>query len=81
MSEEESLRERLAFVGLNDAALARLKAVKPVVMAALPAALDRFYAKIMAEPATRGFFADQAMASGAKTRQATDSPPALEGRC
>jgi methyl-accepting chemotaxis protein len=69
MSKENSLAGRLRFLNLDVAAMARLKAMKPVLMLALPEALEVFYQKIQSEPETKAFFATSSMVASAKGRQ------------
>ncbi len=66
---ENTLARRLTFIGIDDAMRARLKALKPILMAALPAALNSFYDKIRSEPETQTFFSGAAMVDSAKSRQ------------
>jgi len=56
---------------MDSAATAKLKGLKPVIMSALPGALDAFYKKIQAEPEMRAFFTSASMVTSAKGRQKT----------
>jgi methyl-accepting chemotaxis protein len=69
MSNDNSLADRLKFIGMDSAATAKLKDMKPVLMAVLPAALDTFYEKIQSEPETRAFFTTDSIVASAKGRQ------------
>jgi methyl-accepting chemotaxis protein len=64
-----ALTERLDFIGLDSGMAARIKALKPVLMSALPAAMEGFYSKILSHPITKAFFANAAMIEHAKDRQ------------
>ncbi len=66
---EDSLSQRLAFMGLDDAARARLRTIAPDVREALGGALDSFYSRIRKTPATRAFFEDEQHMMSAKSRQ------------
>jgi methyl-accepting chemotaxis protein len=63
------LAERLRFMNFDGAAEKRLRDSKALVMAALPAALDRFYDQIQAFPETARLFADRSRLTHAKNRQ------------
>ncbi|HTM76452.1 MAG TPA: protoglobin domain-containing protein, partial [Devosia sp.] len=52
----DALQSRLDFIGLDQAARERLASVQPSVDANLPAALDKFYDKLRAEPSLTAFF-------------------------
>ena len=69
MSSPDHLAERLAFIGLGPQEQARIRDVQDVLTAALPAALDRFYAKLRSVPETRRFFSSDKHADSAKQRQ------------
>ncbi len=69
LSNENSLAERLNFIGIDPPLMARLKGLKPAVMAALPAALDIFYEKIRGQPETAAFFSDSHVMDHARARQ------------
>ena len=69
MSAENSLTNRLNFMGIDKAAMSKLKDMKPILMAALPAALDNFYNKIQDVPETKSFFTNPGMVTSAKGRQ------------
>ncbi|WP_197422708.1 protoglobin domain-containing protein, partial [Phenylobacterium sp. CCH9-H3] len=69
MGWQEELHERLTFMRFDGAASTRLRAVGPILMAQLPAALDAFYDQVRATPQTRAFFGDEAKIARAKDRQ------------
>ena len=63
------LEDRLHFVGLDPAARKALRAIKPIVDREIPVALDKFYARVQANPETRRFFSDSAVLERAKAAQ------------
>lgn len=69
MSSNESLAERLEFVGLDDRAKATLRDLKPLIRKSIGPALAVFYDKVRATPETRRFFSDEKHISSAKGRQ------------
>ena len=69
MSVTQSLSDRLKFMQLDHEAQRNIRSVKDVVMGALPAALDKFYAQIDAFPETRRFFGSKTQIDAAKGRQ------------
>ncbi|WP_396595077.1 methyl-accepting chemotaxis protein [Brevundimonas sp. R86498] len=69
MSDIQGLQERLDFMQLDAATRARIQGMKPMIMEAMPAALDTFYDRVRATPATRAFFADDARIGAAHTKQ------------
>jgi methyl-accepting chemotaxis protein len=69
MSNQTRLADRLAFIELDGSAAQRLTGMKDVLKAALPGALDRFYSKIQAEPATRAVLANPGVLHRTKGRQ------------
>ncbi|MBS0412627.1 MAG: globin-coupled sensor protein, partial [Proteobacteria bacterium] len=60
---------RLGFIGLDDARIDHIRKIKPLIMQALPAALDSFYSKVASEPETRRFFSGKPAMDSAKSRQ------------
>jgi len=64
-----ALRERLAFIGLDDKALAELAATRPLVERHLPEALTAFYELLSTVPAMAAFFDGKAQMDRAKSRQ------------
>ncbi|MDR3507306.1 MAG: globin-coupled sensor protein [Caulobacteraceae bacterium] len=71
MSQGSSLAGRLAFMKLGAVEQDQIRGAKSLVMAHLPAALDRFYDQVRAFPETSAFFPDPARLAGAKSRQLT----------
>ena len=69
MSSSSALSERLRFMKLGKTALDNLQSAKPIVMGALPQALDDFYEQVRAFPETRAFFSGEAQIAGAKGKQ------------
>ncbi len=69
MAQSDSLNARLSFMKLDGAGQAHLRNVKPIVMEALPSALDRLYDQILSVPETRALFADPSRVASAKSRQ------------
>ncbi|MES3027213.1 MAG: globin-coupled sensor protein [Pseudomonadota bacterium] len=70
MPKSELIDERLAFMRLDDDARTALRLAKPLIMDALPLALDDFYAQIQSHPETRKFFSSADHVTNAKRRQA-----------
>ncbi|WP_181300956.1 globin-coupled sensor protein [Bosea sp. 124] len=54
---------------MHEPDLANIQAVKPIIMQALPEALDAFYDQVRAFPQTKGFFPAESQISGAKSKQ------------
>jgi len=69
MTRGSSLDDRLQFMEIDAAARDALRAVKPIIMKALPGALDHFYTRVAATPETRRFFTSPSLVSSAKDRQ------------
>ncbi|MBX9615527.1 MAG: globin-coupled sensor protein [Caulobacteraceae bacterium] len=69
MSDVKGLQQRLDFMQLDAATRARVQGMKPMIMEAMPKALDTFYDRIRATPATRTFFSDDTHIGSAHTRQ------------
>jgi methyl-accepting chemotaxis protein len=65
------LRDRLAFVGLDEGQRRHLNVLAPVINASIGAALDIFYAKASRHPDTAKFFSSAAHIAHAKSRQAS----------
>ena len=57
MTEDLSLKERLDFMHLDEGVRTRIRGMKPLIMETLPAALDTFYDRVRATPATRACWA------------------------
>ncbi|WP_338721201.1 methyl-accepting chemotaxis protein [Devosia sp. XK-2] len=63
------LQSRLDFIGLDEAARARLAAIQPSIETHLEPALSRFYAKIGTVPAVSRFFDGKPQMDRAKSKQ------------
>ena len=63
------LRERLEFLGLDAAALARLAALAPSTSKHLPPALERFYGLLAKEPSVSRFFSGREQMGRAQSAQ------------
>lgn len=68
-SNDQHVAERLEFMDLDAAARANLQKLKPVIAKSIGSALDAFYAKARANPATSKFFADDSHVESARNRQ------------
>jgi len=71
VGSETFLAERLDFIGMDASARAALSALQPLIEHSIGKALEVFYNKVTATPATQKFFADdrhKAMAKGAQER-------------
>ena len=68
-SSGSTLGERLDFIGIDAAVMARLKALKPALMAALPGAMQAFYDNVLAQPKMKAMFTGPAMVAQARERQ------------
>jgi methyl-accepting chemotaxis protein len=69
MSSPDHLAQRLAFIGLGPGEQARIRDVQDALIAALPAALETFYARLKSFPETRRFFSDDSHADRARQKQ------------
>jgi methyl-accepting chemotaxis protein len=65
------LRDRLAFVGLDEEQRRQLGVLEPIISSSVGAALDVFYAKASRHPDTAKFFSSAAHIAHAKSRQAS----------
>ncbi|HWU62822.1 MAG TPA: methyl-accepting chemotaxis protein, partial [Ensifer sp.] len=63
------LRERLAFLGMDETALARLRAMEGDIVASLSPGLERFYGLMIKHPQMAAFFRDARHIEFAKNRQ------------
>jgi methyl-accepting chemotaxis protein len=63
------VNERLRFLGLDDNARQNLVALKPIIERELPAALDEFYRRVMAQNQLRQMIPDKKTADHAKGKQ------------
>jgi methyl-accepting chemotaxis protein len=70
MDAEETLGQRLDFIGLGPREQAQLRALKPLIDRSINDALEEFYTKVRATPQTRAFFNDEGHIGHAKGRQA-----------
>ena len=66
---QDILQSRLDFIGLDEAARARLASVQGTIDAHLEPALDRFYSKIATVPAVKQFFDGRPQMDRAKSKQ------------
>ena len=69
MSISEQLGERLSFMRMDDLACESLRDIKPIIMNALPGALDAFYGQVAQRQETRAFFSGASHMGSAKRRQ------------
>ena len=69
MSITAQLSERLSFMRMDDLACESLRDIKPIVMSALPGALDDFYGQVSQREETRAFFSGSTHVASAKRRQ------------
>jgi methyl-accepting chemotaxis protein len=69
MSISDQLGERLSFMQMDDLACESILNIKPILMQALPGALDGFYAQVAQRPETRRFFSSPSHITSAKSRQ------------
>ena len=69
MSNDHGLGERLDFLGLDTKGREALKSLEPLLEAALPVALDRFYVKVRATPEVARQFAEESGITRARTAQ------------
>ncbi len=69
MSNGNALGERLDFIGIDASVMARIREMKPALMAAMPAAMEDFYVKLLAQPKMKALFTSAAMIDHAKERQ------------
>jgi methyl-accepting chemotaxis protein len=69
MNDEQSLRSRLEFIGIDTATRATLRELRPLVAKVLPSILDGFYTHIAKFPRLAGLFRDDATIRRAKQAQ------------
>ena len=69
MTSNNTLTERLDFIGFDQAARRDISDIRPVIMKELPGALDVFYGKVRSHPETRKFFTSDRHMDAAKSRQ------------
>ena len=68
-SDTAALRERLEFIGIDDAARNRLRSLSDVIAASIDGALDEFYAKVRVTPQLAAMFSNEKHLDSAKKRQ------------
>ncbi|APH73564.1 globin-coupled sensor protein [Aquibium oceanicum] len=66
---DQHVAERLEFMDLDASARASLQKLKPLIAKSIGPALDAFYAKARANPATSKFFSGESHVASAKNRQ------------
>ncbi|HRP79538.1 MAG TPA: methyl-accepting chemotaxis protein [Aquamicrobium sp.] len=64
-----ALRERLDFIGIDDATRDRLRSLKEVIAASIDGALDEFYARVRVTPQLAAMFSNEKHLESAKKRQ------------
>jgi methyl-accepting chemotaxis protein len=69
VSDVEDLKERMDFMQLDAATRARILAMKPMIMEAMPDALEGFYDRVRATPQTRAFFSSDRHITSAQDKQ------------
>ncbi len=69
MASSDHLSARLNFIGLDQKAQSRIRDVREPLQAAIPAALEAFYAQLRSWPETKAFFSSEQQIDGAKNRQ------------
>jgi methyl-accepting chemotaxis protein len=69
MNDEQSLRSRLEFIGIDTATRTALRELQPLISRALPSILDKFYAHLTKVPRLAGLFPDDATIRRAKQAQ------------
>ncbi len=63
------LQSRLAFLGIDAATRAQLRALKPLLEASMPAVLERFYAQVRRHPHLARFFSGETQMRTASDKQ------------
>src|SRR5262249_13787920 len=69
MNDDQSLRSRLDFIGIDRATREALRELQPLIARTLPAILDQFYAHLVKYPPLARLFPDQATIRRAKQAQ------------
>lgn len=69
MSANDSISERLDFIGIGPREQTKLKELKPLIQKSIGPALKAFYAKVAAQPHTNSFFRNAAHMEHARTAQ------------
>ena len=80
LASARALRERLDFLGLDEAALARLAKLAPSTRKHLPTALDRFYGLLAKVPAVSRFFSGREQMGRAQSAQLDHWSAIAEGK-
>ena len=68
-SQSHDIARRLDYLGLDEAALKRLRTLKPFIEKELGPALDKFYTIVRKSPEVSGLFSNEAHINRAKTAQ------------
>ena len=71
MNDENSIRSRLDFIGIDSATRKALQELKPLIARALPGILDQFYARIVKYPRIAKLFPNEAVIRHARQAQIT----------
>ena len=71
MNDEQSIRSRLDFIGIDSATRKALQELKPLITRVLPGILDQFYASIIKYPRIAKLFPNDAVIRHAKQAQIT----------
>jgi methyl-accepting chemotaxis protein len=79
-TSDDAWSARIAYVGLDEGAAALLREIKPVLLAALPEILERFYARTLALPELDAKFAGPDRVRFAKDGQLRHWAHLFEGR-
>ena len=69
MNDEQSIRSRLDFIGIDSATRKALQELKPLITRVLPGILDQFYASIIKYPRIAKLFPNDAVIRHAKQAQ------------
>jgi methyl-accepting chemotaxis protein len=69
MTADNNLSDRLSFMKLDAETIERLRSIKPLIMAELPAAMAEFYQQVRSFPETKKFFSSDAHMESASNRQ------------
>jgi len=69
MNDEQSIRSRLDFIGIDSATRNALQELKPLITRVLPGILDKFYASIVKYPRIAKLFPNDGVIRHAKQAQ------------
>ncbi|MEK8122862.1 methyl-accepting chemotaxis protein [Methylocystis sp. IM4] len=69
MTDLPDVIDRIAFIGLDDAARRHLIAIRPILEKELSSTFDEFYRHVSTHPGTRALFSDMKRAEAAKQKQ------------